>query len=344
VADHTVKSIPGCTSNYEYILDDQGQKQILGKGAQSVVYLVRKRQRAFNIFQSEKQYALKVPRHPHHVLDLNDEVKIMKSIKGCPGVMPLRHALPCIDGANTPGAFVSDALEGDLTTWLKSSEEKDRKPCLDKFHGEMTDAMRCVHERGFTHLDIKLNNVLYKERGDLCPTGLHLADFGLAKKTGTSLPRYRAEWFKLCTHIPFWMFQGRTLPPVFRDRGLPQESSRSIGIRSLMYGTGSADKPGASADKPDDADKPNDAEKPDDVVVHPLVDMCSYKLMLMRLFQDKGSLAVIPAYLQLAFPGYQGYCGKLGYGELITAPEGEVEIVEGVNDARTLYGYDLEFP
>ena len=106
------------------------------------------------------------------------------------------------------GTFGHKCFGKSPTKWSQLARKQTKKNCLEKIYDQIYDGLKCFHEAGYVHGDIKEENILYSGLdGDDCPTDIMLADFGLSHKVGKLKAKYDHKWWKLSVHIAETMFK-----------------------------------------------------------------------------------------------------------------------------------------
>lgn len=153
-------------------------KQQLGGGAMGLVFLVEERRQG-------KSYALKVLK-PEFSMDRAAQTRFGREIRI---LARLRHpAIPqVIEWGTHKGLmyFVSQLVDGSNLAEILGQR---RRLAISEAVGLVTsvaEALRCAHQAGVIHRDLKPGNIMLSESGDI-----FLIDFGVAKTV-------RTDWTKL---------------------------------------------------------------------------------------------------------------------------------------------------
>jgi serine/threonine protein kinase len=107
-----------------------------------------------------------------------------KQILDCLGSSP--HIIKCFgddhtfeDGEEGYNIFLEYAAGGTLSDQLKNYGGKLPETLVRRYTRSVLKGLKHVHENGFVHCDVKLQNILVLEDGNV-----KISDFGLAKKKG----------------------------------------------------------------------------------------------------------------------------------------------------------------
>ncbi|XP_063591896.1 uncharacterized protein LOC134768985 [Penaeus indicus] len=141
----------------------------LGKGACGSVFLVS---------YSGASCALKVVKASKKTA-FTREVKIMRRLAGAGGAPLVLAACP-----EMPAFIMTYCGKVTLDKFFKQKQEFGT--CI-KVVRLLAKALQEVHAKGVVHCDLKSNNVLVDVDADGKPTGVHIIDFGLARRPGKSL-------------------------------------------------------------------------------------------------------------------------------------------------------------
>lgn len=138
----------------------------IGKGGYSKVYLVENK-------KSGRRYALKACFKIKDGKDRSDrtrtEIEVLKKLKH-PNIIRLKGYFEDSDNIYLVLEYISGK---DCSKFFKNQiPDRDQ---LQRIMRQLVEAVRYCHERGIIHRDLKLENILITERGDI-----RLTDFGLA--------------------------------------------------------------------------------------------------------------------------------------------------------------------
>jgi serine/threonine protein kinase len=107
-----------------------------------------------------------------------------KQILDCLGSSP--HIIKCFgddhtfeDGEEGYNIFLEYAAGGTLSDQLKNYGGKLPETLVRRYTRSVLKGLKHVHENGFVHCDVKLQNILVLEDGNV-----KILDFGIAKKKG----------------------------------------------------------------------------------------------------------------------------------------------------------------
>ncbi|KAF7809836.1 mitogen-activated protein kinase kinase kinase 17 [Senna tora] len=117
-------------------------------------------------------------------ISTSSSLKNEKHVLDCLGFCP--HIVTCFgdgysfeNGAEYYNLFLEYAARGSLADYIKArGGGRLVEPDVRRYTASIVRGIRHIHARGFVHCDIKLQNVLLFENGDV-----KIADLGLARKT-----------------------------------------------------------------------------------------------------------------------------------------------------------------
>ncbi|KAF2295273.1 hypothetical protein GH714_032405 [Hevea brasiliensis] len=111
---------------------------------------------------------------------LENEKDVLSQLGYC------EHIIQCFGGDQSVengqrlySLLLEYASGGNLSHWVKNSGGCLRESEARRYTRSILKGLRYIHAKGFAHCDIKLENILLFENGEV-----KIADFGLAKKTG----------------------------------------------------------------------------------------------------------------------------------------------------------------
>ncbi|CAL5372942.1 unnamed protein product [Camellia sinensis] len=119
-----------------------------------------------------------------HSALLDHEKSILQQLKDCPQIIECFGGdFSFENGEKLYNLFLEYAMGGSLADKLKNSGHRSLPESEVRRHTEsILKGLQCIHENGFVHCDLKLQNVL------LCQNDVaKIADFGLAKKSGEKI-------------------------------------------------------------------------------------------------------------------------------------------------------------
>lgn len=111
--------------------------------------------------------------------ELATERKILERFKDCPSIVQCLGYDVTFDHEPLLNVFLEYASGGTLGDHVASARSGLPEPQVRRFTNSILGAIHRVHQEGYVHCDVKLDNILLFERDD----GLtaKLADFGLAR-------------------------------------------------------------------------------------------------------------------------------------------------------------------
>ncbi|KAF8720126.1 hypothetical protein HU200_024908 [Digitaria exilis] len=147
--------------------------RVLGKGGSSKVYRARDVRTGVHV-------AAKAVRKPHHPCSPEDaaaarrsverELAALRRVRGHPHVVRL---LDVLASRSTVYLVLDLARGGSVQSALEERGRSD-EPVARRLFGQLVSALSHAHARGVFHRDVKPDNLLLDERGDL-----KFTDFGL---------------------------------------------------------------------------------------------------------------------------------------------------------------------
>ncbi|KAL6619446.1 hypothetical protein ACP70R_034585 [Stipagrostis hirtigluma subsp. patula] len=143
--------------------------RVLGRGASSKVYRARD-------VRTGDHVAVKAVRKPHHPWtpearrSVEREVAALRRLKGHPHIVRL---LDVLASRSTVYLVLELARGGSLLSALDDGGRAD-EPAARRLFAQLASALAHAHARGVFHRDVKPENLLLDERGDV-----RLTDFGL---------------------------------------------------------------------------------------------------------------------------------------------------------------------
>ena len=148
--------------NYEVV-------EMLGEGAHAEVYKVYNK-------SDENYYVTKVPKDGNSSMQFQREVRILNALSKIRTPSTLVHPHPSIKHAGEP-VLILEYLEGPtLQEYIKEKPEGIPKSETKRIIRDILLALKCLHEAGIVHCDVKPENIKYNNGRAI------LFDFSVAQK------------------------------------------------------------------------------------------------------------------------------------------------------------------
>ena len=166
---------------------------------------------------SQKHYALKAvstsSQQAQVVLQHEVQVMLAASQHSCSHVVPMIMNAPCVDGKQQQYSFVTTLLPYDLYKWRIQQTAAKLAHCYRVVAKAVFDGLECLHASGYIHGDLKDDNILFEDfDADGCPSGIMLADLGLAQRIGSMIYKFPASDYAGSTHLVSSLFDGQSDP------------------------------------------------------------------------------------------------------------------------------------
>ncbi|GAB4848985.1 hypothetical protein Ancab_003798 [Ancistrocladus abbreviatus] len=131
---------------------------------------------------------------------LSNEKEVLSELRDCPQIVQfLGDSVSIEDGKEFYNLFLEYASRGSLANQLKRTNcftESD----VRRYTNSIIRGLCFIHEKGFAHCDIKLQNILLFENGDA-----KIADFGLARRVGGEKKREKRDGGFVFRGTPLYM-------------------------------------------------------------------------------------------------------------------------------------------
>ncbi|XP_074308777.1 mitogen-activated protein kinase kinase kinase 20-like [Silene latifolia] len=154
--------------------------EVIGRGSFGTVNLAKLTKSNTNHQQQQQQNPSFVVKSSHvsNSSSLENEKKILTKLGNCHTniIQYLGDSISEEKGTQFYNLFLEYASKGSLADYLRKSGGKFGNSDVKRYTKGILNGLSHVHENGFVHCDVKLQNVLVFEDG-----GVKLADFGLAK-------------------------------------------------------------------------------------------------------------------------------------------------------------------
>ncbi|KAL4314209.1 mitogen-activated protein kinase kinase kinase 3-like [Arachis ipaensis] len=131
---------------------------------------------------------------------VNEEHVLNRLGSSCPRIVKcLGHDTTVENGESFYNIFLEYASNGTLADQMKKNQggRFDEKQ-VRRYARSVMEGLKHIHENGFIHCDIKLQNMLVFEDGEV-----KISDFGLAKEKGATVQRGDKKWE--CRGTPLYM-------------------------------------------------------------------------------------------------------------------------------------------
>lgn len=164
----------------------------LGQGGFGIVYLGQ------HMITGEK-VAIKLMM-PNHITKASEAGKVFKEAQvlqklNHDSIVKLSNVFQLAD---TKIVMMMENLEGGtLNQYIEDKGGKLNESEAQKIFTKVAQAVKYCHQKNVVHRDIKLENILLKERGNI-DKGLKLIDFGIAGKTQFDLEQHKAGTLRYC--------------------------------------------------------------------------------------------------------------------------------------------------
>ncbi|XP_044469884.1 mitogen-activated protein kinase kinase kinase 20-like [Mangifera indica] len=128
---------------------------------------------------------------------LKNEKEVLDELGCCPQIVGCFGGGYSVEnGERFYNLFLEYASRGSLADWLRKNNGKLQESDVKRYTRSVLKGLRHIHAKGFVHCDIKLQNLLVFDQDEA-----KIADFGLAKKSGTENKQEKFE----CRGTPLFM-------------------------------------------------------------------------------------------------------------------------------------------
>ncbi|XP_020236645.1 mitogen-activated protein kinase kinase kinase 17 [Cajanus cajan] len=116
---------------------------------------------------------------------LKNEKHVLDRLGSCPRIVRcFGHDYTLENGVEFYNLFLEYAAAGTLADEVKRRGGRIAEPAVRHHARSIVEGLNHVHQKGFVHCDVKLQNILVFEDGEI-----KIADFGLAKEAGEEQSR-----------------------------------------------------------------------------------------------------------------------------------------------------------
>ncbi|MED6114777.1 hypothetical protein PIB30_083762 [Stylosanthes scabra] len=174
---------------------------ILGSGSFATVSLATPKNPSSSILPFHSPVAVKSCDAFTTFLLLNEEHILNRLGSSCPRIIRcFGHDSTVENGDSLYNIFLEYASNGTLADHMKRTTREKRfsENQVRTYTRSLIEGLKHIHDNGFVHCDIKLQNVLVFQDGEV-----KISDFGLAKEKGVTVQRGDNKWE--CRGTPLFM-------------------------------------------------------------------------------------------------------------------------------------------